>query len=109
MKTFLEKYTRPNLKEDVVDSFLNGIRATLKTFSPYYLNIAKSKMYAILSEADMEQLRINRLRHPHMTNTKQMKATHEAHHKQILLQSYLSSFPGGAMCSDIKIHFKFLG
>ncbi|XP_063358095.1 uncharacterized protein LOC134647670 [Cydia amplana] len=41
---------------DPVDSFLLSIGATLKTFSPYHLNVAKSKIFAIVQEHDLQQI-----------------------------------------------------
>ncbi|XP_063616190.1 uncharacterized protein LOC134789545 [Cydia splendana] len=41
---------------DPVDSFLLSIGATLKTFSPYHLNVAKSKIFAVVQEHDLQQI-----------------------------------------------------
>lgn len=41
---------------DPVDAFLLSIGATLKTFSPYHLNIAKSKIFAVVQEHDLQQI-----------------------------------------------------
>ncbi|XP_041983393.1 uncharacterized protein LOC121736339 [Aricia agestis] len=41
---------------DPVDAFLLSIGATLKTFSPYHLNVAKSKIFAIVQEHDLQQI-----------------------------------------------------
>lgn len=41
---------------DAVDAFLISIGATLKTFSPYHLNLAKSKIFAVVQEHDLQQI-----------------------------------------------------
>ncbi|XP_075987283.1 uncharacterized protein LOC142983951 [Anticarsia gemmatalis] len=41
---------------DPVDAFLLSIGATLKTFSAYHLNIAKSKIFAVVQEHDLQQI-----------------------------------------------------
>lgn len=41
---------------DPVDAFLISIASTLKTFSPYHLNLAKSKIFAVVQEHDLEQI-----------------------------------------------------
>lgn len=41
---------------DPVDAFLLSIGATLKTFSPYHLNLAKSKIFSIVQEHDLQQI-----------------------------------------------------
>ncbi|CAH2060397.1 unnamed protein product, partial [Iphiclides podalirius] len=41
---------------DPVDAFLMSIGATLKTFSPYHLNLAKSKIFAVVQEHDLQQI-----------------------------------------------------
>lgn len=41
---------------DPVDAFLLSIGATLKTFSPYHLNLAKSKIFAVVQEHDLAQI-----------------------------------------------------
>lgn len=47
---------------DPVDAFLLSIGATLKTFSPYHLNLAKSKIFSIVQEHDLQQI-VQRQRH----------------------------------------------
>lgn len=37
-----------------VDAFLAGIASTLKTLSPYYLNLAKSEIFAIVQKYEMK-------------------------------------------------------
>nr|CAD7442724.1 unnamed protein product [Timema bartmani] len=39
-----------------VDAFLAAIAQTLKTFTPYYLNVAKTKIFAIVQEYEMEMI-----------------------------------------------------
>ena len=41
---------------DPIDAFLLSIGATLKTFSPYHLNLAKSKIFAVVQEYDLQQI-----------------------------------------------------
>ncbi|CAG9117982.1 unnamed protein product [Plutella xylostella] len=41
---------------DKVDAFLLSIGATLKTFSPYHLNLAKSKIFAVVQEHELQQI-----------------------------------------------------
>lgn len=41
---------------DPVDSFLISIATTLKKFSPYHLNLAKSKIFQIVQEHDLQQI-----------------------------------------------------
>ncbi|XP_023946298.2 uncharacterized protein LOC112051752 [Bicyclus anynana] len=41
---------------DPVDAFLISIGATLKTFSPYHLNLAKSKIFSVVQEHDLQQI-----------------------------------------------------
>ncbi|XP_032524939.1 uncharacterized protein LOC116775976 [Danaus plexippus] len=41
---------------DPVDAFLLSIGATLKTFSPYHLNLAKSKIFSVVQEHDLQQI-----------------------------------------------------
>ncbi|XP_072945993.1 uncharacterized protein [Epargyreus clarus] len=41
---------------DTVDAFLLSIGATLKTFSPYHLNLAKSKIFSVVQEHDLQQI-----------------------------------------------------
>ncbi|KPI95247.1 PREDICTED: transcription factor Adf-1-like [Papilio xuthus] len=43
-------------RSDPVDSFLLSIGATLKTFSPYHLNIAKTKIFNVVQEHDLQQI-----------------------------------------------------
>ncbi|CAD0206165.1 unnamed protein product [Chrysodeixis includens] len=49
--------TSPELdQKDPVDAFLLSIGATLKTFSPYHMNVAKSKIFAVVQEHDLQQI-----------------------------------------------------
>ncbi|GBP29051.1 Transcription factor Adf-1 [Eumeta japonica] len=41
---------------DQIDAFLLTVGATLRTFSPYHLNLAKSKIFAIVQEHDLQQI-----------------------------------------------------
>ncbi|KAL5237445.1 hypothetical protein ACI65C_004855 [Semiaphis heraclei] len=39
-----------------VDAFLAGLSPTLKTFTPYYLNLVKSKIFSIVQEYEMKMI-----------------------------------------------------
>lgn len=39
-----------------VDAFLAGLSPTLKSFTPYYLNIVKSKIFSIVQEYEMQMI-----------------------------------------------------
>jgi hypothetical protein len=39
-----------------VDAFLAGLSPTLKSFTPYYLNIVKSKIFYIVQEYEMQMI-----------------------------------------------------
>jgi len=57
MKYLLEKKeTRKESDIDPVDAFLKGIGATLKTFDPYSLNLAKSKIFNAVQDIEMTQI-----------------------------------------------------
>lgn len=43
-------------REHPIDIFFQGLAATVKTFSPEYQHMAKTKMFAILSELEWAQL-----------------------------------------------------
>lgn len=49
----IDETTKTN---DVIDTFLIGIGATMKTFSPYFQNLAKSKIFAVVSELELQQI-----------------------------------------------------
>lgn len=55
---FTESMTVPQELDptDPVDAFLLSIGATLKTFNPYHLNVAKSKIFAVVQEHDLQQI-----------------------------------------------------
>lgn len=40
-------------ENDAVDAFLTGLTPTLKTFSPYYLNLVKTKIFSVVQEVEM--------------------------------------------------------
>ncbi|XP_022190688.1 uncharacterized protein LOC111049004 [Nilaparvata lugens] len=44
-------------KQDLIDVFLLGIGATLRSFNPYHLNVAKQKIFNIVSDLEMEQIK----------------------------------------------------
>ncbi|KAL1488756.1 hypothetical protein ABEB36_014555 [Hypothenemus hampei] len=58
MKFILQKNEGPSPPEQihVVDAFLSALAPTLKSFSPYYLNIVKSKIFSIVQEAELDIL-----------------------------------------------------
>lgn len=39
-----------------VDAFLAGLSPTLKTFTPYYLNLVKSKIFSVVQEYEMKMI-----------------------------------------------------
>lgn len=41
---------------DKIDSFLLSIGATLKSFTPYHLNMAKTKIFAVVQEHELQQI-----------------------------------------------------
>ena len=41
---------------DSVDLFFQSVAATVKTFSPYFQNMCKSKVFSIVSELEMTQI-----------------------------------------------------
>jgi hypothetical protein len=41
---------------DAVDAFLAGLAPTLKTFTPYYLNLAKTKIFSAVQEYEMAMI-----------------------------------------------------
>jgi hypothetical protein len=41
---------------DVVDAFLAGLAPTLKTFTPYYLNLAKTKIFSAVQEYELAMI-----------------------------------------------------
>ena len=59
MKYIMQK--KENNKPDTtnsnpVDAFLAGLSPTLKTFTPYYLNIVKSKIFSTVQEYEMKMI-----------------------------------------------------
>jgi len=57
MKYLLEKKeTTKDSVIDPIDAFLTGIGTTLKTLNPYYLNLAKSKIFNAVQEIEMTQI-----------------------------------------------------
>ncbi|KAM0728579.1 hypothetical protein ACS0PU_004834 [Formica fusca] len=59
MKYTVEKNEKKGILQTVhpVDAFLNGLAPTLKNLSPYSLNIAKSKIFSIVQEIDLYEIR----------------------------------------------------
>lgn len=39
-----------------IDAFINGLAATMKSFSPYYQHLAKGRIFAIVQDLEWEQL-----------------------------------------------------
>lgn len=60
MKYLLDKkkaqITPPIQQPSVIDTFFSSIAATVKNFSAYYQNIAKSKIFSIISDLEMKQI-----------------------------------------------------
>ncbi|XP_011138129.1 probable ATP-dependent helicase PF08_0048 isoform X2 [Harpegnathos saltator] len=55
-KTAKEQITRPSQQSSAVDTFFASIALTVKSFSPYYQNIAKSQIFSIISNLEMKQI-----------------------------------------------------
>jgi len=51
-----ENNTTNTTQTQSVDAFLAGLSPTLKSFTPYYLNIVKSKMFSIVQEYEMQMI-----------------------------------------------------
>lgn len=61
MKYLLDKKTAkaqtpPIQQPSAIDSFFSSIAATVKNFSPYYQNIAKSQIFSIITDLEMKQI-----------------------------------------------------
>ncbi|PZC72481.1 hypothetical protein B5X24_HaOG211105 [Helicoverpa armigera] len=56
MPSFSEAQPSELDPSDPVDAFLLSIGSTLKTFSPYHLNVAKSKIFAVVQDHDLQQI-----------------------------------------------------
>lgn len=62
MKYLLNKKTAkaqitPSIQQpSAIDTFFSSIAATVKNFSPYYQNIAKSQIFSIISDLEMKQI-----------------------------------------------------
>ncbi|KAL4126736.1 hypothetical protein QTP88_010945 [Uroleucon formosanum] len=60
MKYILEKKNEENLKEknepSAIDQFFLSMCSTVKQFSPYHQHLAKTKIFAIVSEIELENL-----------------------------------------------------
>lgn len=61
---------------DPVDSFLLSIGSTLKTFSPYHLNVAKSKIFAVVQDHDLQQI-VEKEKHGHGSSSDVKVSTSE--------------------------------
>jgi len=46
-------------KSDAMDQFFSSMCSTAKQFSPYFLHIAKTQVFQIISELEFQQLRQN--------------------------------------------------
>jgi hypothetical protein len=62
MNYISEKNHHISQSKDTVDLFFSSIAATVKSFTPYYQNIAKSRIFATVSELEMEQIMKNHQR-----------------------------------------------
>nr|CAD7572762.1 unnamed protein product [Timema californicum] len=56
MNSLIEEKNKTEPQVHSVDAFLAAIAQTLKTFTPYYLNVAKTKIFAIVQEYEMEMI-----------------------------------------------------
>ncbi|XP_049881563.1 uncharacterized protein LOC126377788 [Pectinophora gossypiella] len=53
----LDNVGEPELDpRDPIDAFLLSIGATLKSFTPYHLNLAKSKIFSVVQEHELQQI-----------------------------------------------------
>lgn len=53
---YLINKNQNNTSEHPVDAFLAGVASTLKTLSPYYSNLAKSEIFAIVQKYEMKMI-----------------------------------------------------
>lgn len=56
MKYLIKSKENNEVSEDPIDLFLKGIGATMKSFSPYHINLAKSKIFITVQELEMQQI-----------------------------------------------------
>lgn len=56
-RTAQSKQNATSESDEVVDAFFASISRTVKTFNPYLQNIAKSKVFAVISELELEQIK----------------------------------------------------
>jgi len=61
MEYLLDKKTKaqitpPTQQPDAIDTFFSSIATTVKNFSPYYQNVAKSQIFNIISDLEMKQI-----------------------------------------------------
>ncbi|CAI6355959.1 unnamed protein product [Macrosiphum euphorbiae] len=61
MKFILENRGNTSSEADqnigLLDQFVSSICSTVKQFSPYYLHVAKNKIFSIVSELELEQFK----------------------------------------------------
>jgi hypothetical protein len=93
MNYILEKNHHISQSKDTVDLFFSSIAATVKSFTPYYQNIAKSRIFATISELEMEQIMKN-----HQRSGTSSPPSHECRDQLNIsvldLQQRLSASPG---------------
>ncbi|XP_077288944.1 uncharacterized protein LOC143913173 [Arctopsyche grandis] len=67
-----ESQSANSLQAKAVDAFLAGLSSTLKSFTPYYLNLVKSKIFSAVQEYEMAMI---------LENNEQidLKSEHESH------------------------------
>lgn len=56
MKYILANKIKQPAETHPVDAFLSGISATMKSFTPYYQNIAKQKIFSAISELELHHI-----------------------------------------------------
>jgi hypothetical protein len=56
MKYITKKHEDDNKSNHLIDAFLSGIGETIKTFPPIYQHMAKSKIFNIVSDIEMQLL-----------------------------------------------------
>lgn len=57
--SFVEKEKVRGSEDKVIDAFLASVGATLKTFSPYMQIVAKTKIFNVVSELELQHIRQN--------------------------------------------------
>lgn len=71
----------PIQQPSAIDMFFSSIAATVKTFSPYYQNIAKSQIFSIITNLEMKQImQEQQFCIPNTSTKRQYSAPMESYH-----------------------------